>query len=361
MPLKFILSARYAASITFFTLLKGFQGVVGQCTGATGPLPVDGSTILSSTIGTVSETSNSIKLSTCGESGILDLGTPGVWFLAAGNGGRVLASTCSEATNFEHRITVFGGEDCDSRVCLKSVQDPDTGCGVSKFSISVEWDTRLDETYYILVNGIQTNSSGDFGLSLTSQAPENDRCETAADLDDMSRIKQTSVGASFEEGIGQCVASGASTNPGIWYRVSESDTDTMVFLSICSETLTFNVSVYYGDSCTTLTCHKPIQSANFAEPCLGTSTELTWIAGAGKKYFLHVQAALLGDTSTDPLTTAPFELQLLRTDEFNPDGSSSGSDGDNGESSTSDYAGLMAVPGMFVMQACFITSLAFWL
>jgi hypothetical protein len=361
MPLKFVLSARYAASIIFFALLKGSQGVVGQCTASTGPLPVDGSTTLSSTMGTVPETSNSIQLSTCGVSGILDLGTPGVWFLATGNGGRVLASTCSDVTNFEHGITVFGGEDCDSRVCLKSVQDPDTDCGASNFSVSVEWDTKLDETYYILVNGIGTNSTGDFGLSLTSQAPENDRCETATYLDDMSRIRQTSVGASFEQGIDKCVASGGSTNPGVWYRVLESDMETMVFLSICSETFPFNVSVYYGNSCASLTCHEPIQSANFDEPCQGTSTELSWIVGAGTQYFLHVQAALLGDTSTNPLTTAPFELQLLRTEEFNPDGSSNASDGDKGESSTSNNAGPATVPGIFVVHACLITSLAFWL
>ena len=90
----------------------------------------------------------------------------GVWYRVEGTGGRMTASTCSDAS-FDTRLAVFGGA-CGELVCI-AANDDTTGC--EGFTSFIEWDSSFDEEYLILVHGFNNNAFGTYTVTITGEAP----------------------------------------------------------------------------------------------------------------------------------------------------------------------------------------------
>ncbi len=96
---------------------------------------------------------------------------PGVWFTAVGRGTAMYAGTCD--SGYDTKLSVFSGE-CGNLTCIGSNDD---SCGTRS---EVNWDGEDGVTYYILVHGWST-SSGDFTLTVTSEAPPAARGDANSD------------------------------------------------------------------------------------------------------------------------------------------------------------------------------------
>ena len=122
------------------------------CAAAQGPLIPDGKLVTGSTVG-----SSFDNVGFCGTSNT----GPGIWFFFVGTGERFTADTCNSRTNFDTKLSIFAGFDCNGLVCLDGVDD---GCGLQS---SISFDTELGETYWILLHGWGMNAAGNYGLTLS--------------------------------------------------------------------------------------------------------------------------------------------------------------------------------------------------
>lgn len=138
------------------------------------PILADDRVIFGSTIGTSFD-----NMQPCGATNT----GPGVWYIVfvsftrvcalvcfqfltslhlfQGTGERLKADTCHPYTNFDTKISVFTGLDCDT---LKCVDGNDDGCGLQSV---VSWDTVFGELYWVLIHGWGTNREGNFGLTVS--------------------------------------------------------------------------------------------------------------------------------------------------------------------------------------------------
>jgi hypothetical protein len=99
-----------------------------------------------------------------------DSTTRGVWYSVAGTGGRILASTCSNSTDFDAQISVVEGEDdsedddCSEGFVCKSRSVPDSSC---EFGAQVaSWISDVNRTYYLLLHSESLSVTGTFGLTV---------------------------------------------------------------------------------------------------------------------------------------------------------------------------------------------------
>jgi hypothetical protein len=297
-----------------------------------------------------------IRLLQCGDGQLFDVETPGSWYFVEGiPGGRLRASTCSEATNFKHRITLFSGENCDSRSCLASGIDPDLDCPYTDASDAtnatyIEWESAPGQNFYIFVHNFFAGDSGDFGLNVreATPPPENNLCNSAVDVVNTYQfVAGSSVGATFDIGVkcDRCIDSGPKY-PGVWYRIPAQGIDTEVVATVCSEFLSFNISIYTG-TCDEFECVDSLQELGLTCNSAGMATNSTWTADKGQEYYILVHATENGD-----LETAPFEI-LLSKSESKDGGGGDGGGGDDGNGSGSSASSL-AVGFLAGVSAAFL-------
>ncbi len=108
--------------------------------------------------------------------------SPGVWYVIDDTSGLVTdytVSLCDGGTTYDSKLVVYSG-DCGTLVC---VAENDDSCGLQS-EVSFQGDGS--STYYILVNGFGTGSSGDFSLNLscTPVPPFNDMIVNSIDVDE---------------------------------------------------------------------------------------------------------------------------------------------------------------------------------
>lgn len=304
------------------------------CENAIGPLIIDGTEVTGSTSGSTVDFTD-IRLSQCGDGQLFDVETSGSWyFVQAIAGGTLRASTCSEATNFKHRVTVFSGQNCDSRSCLASGVDPDLDCPSTDASnatnaTSIEWDAVPGQNYYILVHGFFSGDSGDFGLSVkeVTPPPENDQCDSAVDLNMDQFLLGSTVGATFDTRVkcDKCIDNGPKY-PSVWYQIPAQGNDTEVVATVCSELLSFNVSIYTG-ACDEVEYVDFSQELGLTCNSAGMATNSTWTADKGQEYYILVH---ITDKNGD-LETAPFNILFSRSESKDGNGGGGDGDGDGGD------------------------------
>lgn len=119
------------------------------------------------------------------------------------------ASTCGKETNFDTRISIYRGEDCQQLECVISDLN---GCG---FQSSAYWFSEEGETYHILVTGNLFSSFGDFVLRIEDYRPNtiNDFCSNAITASTSTVNLGSTKNATFD-GVETCVVS--NTAPGEW-------------------------------------------------------------------------------------------------------------------------------------------------
>jgi len=94
---------------------------------------------------------------------------PGVWYTVTGTGNTMTATTCNAVTQYDTRISVFCGEDCDNLVCVGHNDDGGVGCELpsgAPFESRVIWCSTLGQTYWVLVHGFVAGSFGVFQLDI---------------------------------------------------------------------------------------------------------------------------------------------------------------------------------------------------
>lgn len=89
---------------------------------------------------------------------------PGAWYMVtATEDGTMEATTCTQYTNFDTKISVFEGT-CPMLTCVGG-NDDDMTLPCTNFQSRVRWCATAGTNYYILVHGF-SSATGDFGLTL---------------------------------------------------------------------------------------------------------------------------------------------------------------------------------------------------
>ncbi|MEE9293718.1 MAG: nidogen-like domain-containing protein [Phycisphaerae bacterium] len=99
----------------------------------------------------------------------------GVWYLVIGTGNTMTATTCTDSTNYDSKISVYCG-DCDILTCVTGNDDD---CILANdLASTVQWCSESGSPYLILVHGFF--EVGNFGLQVFDDGatcPEPARCD----------------------------------------------------------------------------------------------------------------------------------------------------------------------------------------
>lgn len=129
---------------------------------------------------TTDATTDEAIASNCG-SNLINDGSVGVWYQFVGNGETITLSTCDDA-DYDTSIGVYSGSCTTGLTCVAGNDDGD---GCSGFSSFLNFNSVLNEDYYILIDGYEDNI-GDFNLTITCNPtpppPANDNCTGAEAL-----------------------------------------------------------------------------------------------------------------------------------------------------------------------------------
>ncbi len=100
--------------------------------------------------------------------------SPGVWYKVRGTGSTMTATTCSEGTTYDTKISVFCN-DCDTLTCVDGNDDDCTAH--SSLLSTVTWCSKSGAEYLVLVQG-SGNQTGPFALDIyTDDVPCTDAVE----------------------------------------------------------------------------------------------------------------------------------------------------------------------------------------
>lgn len=259
-----------------------------------------GNSVSGSTVGVLvdQELDNQIDLIQCGDAGIFEIGTPGVWITYGADTSRVIRlSTCAEETNFANRITVFAEEEegvCSSRSCFTSSdEDMDPECPYGNSTV-LELSTRAGVTYDVYVHNQDSALSGEFVLTMEdiSPPPDGTTCNTAVELPVNETLQGTTVGAPMTDGL-QCDQSessdGGPQNPGVFYYISPVTGEKGISLALGGAEVPFEIRVYTGASCDELEC------VNIDTKIEDLVIYASWLAQENEDFYVYVSAANSGE------------------------------------------------------------------
>lgn len=97
----------------------------------------------------------------------------GVWYSFVGDGSFVTMNTCDAGTNYDTKLHVFEGS-CGNLTCVTGNDDyfsTPYSCSVSGLRSIVEFCSEVGKTYYVLVSGYSSFSSGDYVLNVSCGTP----------------------------------------------------------------------------------------------------------------------------------------------------------------------------------------------
>mmetsp|Transcript_33724 Transcript_33724/g.81773 ORF Transcript_33724/g.81773 Transcript_33724/m.81773 type:complete len:809 (-) Transcript_33724:749-3175(-) len=304
----------------YFVLVRGFRASLGQFSLSIDQLTNHESCQAANTIETVdspvfaSTRNHSLddSLTTCDGSPSI---SPGSWYRMQGDGAYKCARASTDdpaSVEYAVQLSVYSGS-CNDQSCVASVStsnDPWTGR-----TADVVWRADLGTDYHLLVNGVETDSTGDFFLELVT-TPSNVVCEESVPItiDDGELFGSTANSCRVVPV--QCpktIDSGDTS--GMWYVVRGAGSN-LVSASVEFDVETAcasgrgaraQVSVFASKSngCDDLEC------VDFTEFCDSESkaTVSQWLSDSNVQYYLFVQASEPSD----------FRLQLSETTLEGPD------------------------------------------
>lgn len=229
------------------------------CSTAPGPRPVNGVSSPGNSRG--SPTFSDLNGGFCGG---VALDMPGMWWKIEGTGTLVRASTCDSRTRIKTKIAVFTGT-CDALRCVEGSAFSDYECDVLNRKPTGEWDTlstavdflaRSGQTYYLLVQQMDQNTSGDVWMNFQEIIyPQNNECiDSVGPLPrNLLELPATTTNAAVSS-VPEGYCGAIDLYPGTWFQFMGTGGD--VTLMACSE---FNIdgfyfSVYNGASCDDKSC-----------------------------------------------------------------------------------------------------------
>jgi hypothetical protein len=193
---------------------------------------------------------------------------PGVWYTFESDLPCLSASTCFSTTDYDSKISVYAGNNCEDLVCVTGNDDGPVGCGVTSFTGPFPGEVMT--RYYVLAHGYGA-AEGNFSLVLSAsdrcptppEPPPNDLCTDVIDLGTLTNFEPpfnaigTTIGATIDDGFPTpCNIDGNDfiSSPGVWYTF-ESDLPCLS-ASTCFSITDYDskISVYAGNSCDDLFC-----------------------------------------------------------------------------------------------------------
>lgn len=241
------------AGTTYYVYVTGHQGSNGafelsvdcslindDCDGA---LPIAcGETVTGNT-----DEASSDSFPACGTS---NFGAPGAWYQTVGTGLEITASLCG--SNYDTKLWIFEGT-CGSLVCVNGNDD---FCGLDS---QVSWDSDDGTTYYILVSGFSSSSSGDFILDLECEdddnggGDDNDLCDGATEILCGETVTgSTADGATSDDAPAFCGTS-LTSSAGRWYSFTGIGDD--VTVTTCNPGTNYDTKLgVFSGSCGALVC-----------------------------------------------------------------------------------------------------------
>jgi hypothetical protein len=242
--------------------------------------------------------------------------TKSVWYLVEGDGSCYTASAVG--STFETVVAIYDGRSCDGLSC--SAQ--------SENGSDISWETRIGETYYILVGGLY-DRSGVFSLNIEvcdrttilpvvfsldcclssiflfcfwsqrGECPSNDRCSTATSIDaaNLPYIESASNSLSAAVGDGSpatscnIVEGSAKT---LWYELIGDGS--CLSASVAGEDFQAVLALYEGESCGSISCA--------AQTEYDDRGRLSWRSVNGATYRILVSGAYGGQAGDFLLAVA---------------------------------------------------------
>jgi len=201
----------------------------------------------------------------------------GVWYTFIGTGGNVDFSTCSGITDFDSEINVLRGS-CGSWTNVGG-NDDDFSC-VSDGSFSTATvATTFGELYYVYVSDWNLDGNGgNFEISATCSAPQNDLCGNATPISCGDYVEGSTELAEVDI-ASDCAGSGFSYAADVWYTIVGNGQD--ITASLCLSLYDTKIDIYEG-GCGILSC--VVTDDDFCAP----GSQVTWTSTQGTEYLIRV-------------------------------------------------------------------------
>jgi|GEM_PF-2390839 len=202
----------------------------------------------------------------------------GVWYTFVGTGGNVDFSTCSGITDFDSEINVLTGS-CGSWVNVGG-NDDDFSCGVDGSFSTATVATSYGELYYVYVSDwTPGGNGGNFQVTATCSAPQNDLCADATPLSCGDYVEGSTELAGVDGPLTTCAGDGFTYAADVWYTIVGNGQD--LTASLCLSLYDTKIDIYEG-GCGVLTC------VAFDDDFCAPGSEVTWTSTQGTEYLIRV-------------------------------------------------------------------------
>jgi hypothetical protein len=156
--------------------------------------------------------------------------------------------------DYDSQLSLYAGKVCGELICVDGNDDSE----IFNSSSTITWVSSIDETYQLLVHGVNSQV-GNFELTVRQvERPVNDDCDNALPLNVGDTIQGSTVFAIQYNDNSTVPACGSATSletpgVGLWYSLSGVQED-LVIVSIENSSFDTQVSIFIGSSCEDIVC-----------------------------------------------------------------------------------------------------------
>jgi len=168
----------------------------------------------------------------------------GVWVQIVGTGGKMIATTCNEETNFDTTLELYGACPKDGTYndyCLAR-SDDDPHCGSAA---TISWLSDKNAVYWIFVSGF-ADKTGIFVLTVyDKEDPANSKCTNAKGIDKFP-YQGFGITTYANPSLGNCIDN--TPRKGLWYEVLGNGR--WMTIDTCDSATTFATEIEVYTDCT---------------------------------------------------------------------------------------------------------------
>jgi len=168
----------------------------------------------------------------------------GVWVQVVGTGGKMIATTCNEETNFDTTLELYGAcpkEGTYNDYCLAR-SDDDPHCGSAA---TITWNSDKNAVYWIFVAGYD-DATGVFVLTVyDKEDPINSKCTSAKGIENFP-YEGFGITTYASPSLGNCIDK--TPRKGLWYEVLGNGR--WMTIDTCDSATTFATEIEVYTDCT---------------------------------------------------------------------------------------------------------------
>ncbi len=242
-----------------------------------------------------------------------------IWYLYTPDfTGEAEFSTCGTA-DFDTNIAIYApGSACPPTVDDLIVCSEDAP-GCSGFTSRTIWQVEAGMTYVVRIGGWGRNEGGEFGSgTFTAGAyspatePENNACENAIAIGNVTDFDFTTVGATTDGSAHSAACLGGSSDSlynDIWYLYTPDFTGQAEVSTCGTADYDTNIAIYAPGSACPPTAEDLLSCSEDAAGCAGFTSRAVWNAEAGMTYIVRIGGWGRnegGEFGTGTFTAGPF-------------------------------------------------------